>query len=63
MPGKRNSCEGCKYWRRLSWSGGGKRACHYLLETCRRRQRDSKGRCINFTKTLDIPKKGDTLEV
>ena len=43
-------CEKCVYWKRLSWSGSGGRACHFLLEAGRRREKDRNGVCASFKK-------------
>ena len=39
----KNKCEGCIYWKYI----GGDRACHYLLETEKRRVRDG-DMCLSY---------------
>lgn len=48
--GEMRQCRQCRYWKRLSWAGGSRRACHYLLETGRLRQTGENGTCKSFQK-------------
>lgn len=46
----KNQCEGCIYWKYI----GGDRACHYLLDTGKRRVRDGDG-CLSYERR--VPRK------
>lgn len=47
---RRVSCAGCRYWKKISTSGGSLYACHFSLEQHRTRRRDGTGRCKEFDK-------------
>lgn len=49
----KNQCEGCIYWKYI----GGDRACHYLLETEKRRVRDG-DRCLSYEPKKKKRKRG-----
>lgn len=41
-----SKCKGCIYWRSITGSKGSDYACHYLLDTEKRRKRDESG-CLS----------------
>ena len=50
---EKNQCSGCIYWKYI----GGDRACHYLLETEKRRVRDG-DKCLSYEPKKKRRKRG-----
>ena len=60
-----SKCKGCIYWRSITGSKGSDYACHYLLDTEKRRKRDESG-CLSRETQIEalkikLPKELKTL--